>query len=177
MSLIKQLADTVGFHSSYTGTFGDQVIAKDAASGALLQAMGFKLDDVSLAKSIALLEQSQWLNILPSVQVLKLEEQQHNITVSLVKNAHQSLNWKIIPELGNSSAGALTGSVNINDLQIIDETVLETRKYCQYQLPLPLLEQGYYQLIIFTGALEAHSKLIYAPKTCYSPQEIGHGVT
>ena len=171
MSLINKLADIVGFHSSYTGTFGDQVIAKDAASGALLQAMGFKLDDMSLAKSIALLEQSQWLNILPSVQVLKLEEQQHNITVSLVKNAHQSLNWKIIPELGNSSASALTGSVNINDLQIIDETVLETRKYCQYQLPLPLLEQGYYQLIISTGALEAHSKLIYAPKTCYSPQE------
>ena len=69
MSLIEQLANLVGFHTSYTGTFGDKVHAKDPAKRALLQAMGFELDEVSLLKSITYLNISQWIDILPVVHL------------------------------------------------------------------------------------------------------------
>ena len=167
MSLIAQLADIVGFHSSYTGTFGDQVIAKDAARGALLQAMGFKLDEVSLTESIALLKQSKWINILPNVHVVKLEEEQHAIRVSLPKTENSLLHWKVIPEVECE----ISGSINVNDMQLIDETTLDNKQYCQYQLPLPLLEQGYHQFQINVDNTQATCPLIVAPKTCYSPME------
>ena len=85
MSLIEQLAEIVGFHSSYTGAFGDHVLTNDRARQALLKAMGFKVDDESLTKSIRLLNQSQWLNILPTVYVAKLEQQQQNAKKPLSK--------------------------------------------------------------------------------------------
>ncbi|MFT6248936.1 MAG: 4-alpha-glucanotransferase [Cognaticolwellia sp.] len=182
MSLIAQLADMVGFHSSYTGTFGDQVIAKDAARGALLKAMGFQLDEVSLVKSIALLKQSKWINILPTVHVVKLEEQQHTITISLPKNSSQLINWKITIEIdnkmGNKIEGGIenelrevTGSINVNDMQLIDETTLDQKHYCQYKFPLPTLEQGYHQFQINVDNTQTSCPLIVAPQTCYSPME------
>ena len=105
MSLIEQLAELVGFHSSYTGAFGNQVIAKDQAKIALLKAMGYQLDDESLTKAIVVFNQTQWLNILPSVHIAKAEEQQHTIKVSLPKTEIPSLNWTVITELGESISG------------------------------------------------------------------------
>jgi 4-alpha-glucanotransferase len=166
MSLIAQLADIVGFHSSYTGTFGDQVIATDAARGALLQAMGFELDDVSLIKSIALLKQGKWINILPTVHVVKLEEE-HTITISLPKKSNQIINWKITSEVGSE----VSNSINVNDMPLIDVITIDQKHYCQYQLPLPTLEQGYHQFEINVDNTQTSCPLIVAPKTCYSPME------
>lgn len=167
MNLIEQLADIVGFHASYTGTFGDKVIAKDDARSALLKAMGFKLDDESLIKSIRLLQQRYWLNILPAVHIVKLEDRQHTIKISLPKNEQILLNWNIITELGEE----VSGSINVNDLQLIEQIEIDTKQYCQYQLSLPILDQGYHLLKISSGTLQASCPLIYTPKMCFSPQE------
>lgn len=167
MTLIEQLAEIMGFHSSYMGTFGDQVFTNNNTRRALLHAMGFKLDDESLAKEIKLLSQSKWVNILPAVHIAKLEEQQHAITINLPNHEKSLLNWNIILEIGNE----VVGSINVNDLQLIAETQLGETLYCQYQLLLPSLEQGYHQLNISVGSLQASCPLIYAPKMCYSPQE------
>jgi 4-alpha-glucanotransferase len=167
MSPIEQLAELVGFHSSYSGVFGDQVIAQDQAIAKLLKAMGFKLDDKSLTKTIVLLTQKKWFNILPTVHIAKAEKQLHAITVSLPKTEISSLNWNIITELGDN----ISGTSNIDDLQLIDEIELDKKPYCQYQLLLPTLEQGYHQLSISMANVKASCPLIFAPKTCYSPQE------
>jgi len=167
MSLIEQLANRVGFHSSYTGSFGDQVVATDQAQRALLEAMGFALDDESLQKSIDLLNNSQWTSMLPTVHIAKLEEQQHSIKISLPKSDNGLLYWKILLEQENE----VSGSININDMQVIDETTINGTHYCQYQLPLPTLEQCYYKLQISFDNIQANCELIFAPRTCYSPQE------
>lgn len=171
MSLIEQLADIVGFHASYTGAFGAQVHAKDQAKQALLKAMGFKLDDESLTHSIALLNQSQWLNILPVVHIAKLEEQQHMIKISLPKMGKLMLNWKVTPEVGSEIGHEVVGAINVDNMQIIAEKKIAETQYCQYLLILPIVEQGYYQLTISFGEDQASCPLIYAPKTCYSAQE------
>jgi len=167
MSLIEQLAELVGFHPSYTGTFGDKVIAKDKARHVLLKAMGFALDNESLTQSIMLLKQRQWLTILPVVHIVKLEEREHTIKLSLPENEHKLLNWNIITELG----GEISGSINLNDLQLIEQTEIDSKQYCQYQFCLPILEQGYHQLKVSIGTVQANCPLIYTPKMCYSPQE------
>ena len=167
MSLIEQLAELVGFHSSYTGAFGNQVIAKNQAKIALLKAMGYQLDDESLTKAIVVFNQTQWLNILPSVHIAKAEEQQHTIKVSLPKTEIPSLNWTVITELGDS----ISGAIYIDDLQLIDEVQLDKIPYGQYLLLLPNLEEGYHQLNINMGNVKASCPLIFAPKTCHSQQE------
>ena len=167
MSLIEQLANIVGFHSSYTGAFGDQVITNDIARRALLKVMGFGLDDESLTKAITYLNQGQWTNPLPVVHIAKLEEHQHTIKVSLPSTESELLNWTIITEIGDH----ISGYVNTNDLPLIDEQQLGTTQYCQYQLLLPTLEQGYHQLNLTIGKVQASCPLIFAPKMCYSPQE------
>ncbi|TWX72461.1 4-alpha-glucanotransferase [Colwellia sp. C1TZA3] len=171
MSLIEQLADIVGFHSSYTGAFGDRVHAKDQAKRALLKAMGFELDDDSLTTSIEYLKQSQWLNILPVVHIAKLEDQQHAIKVSLPKIGKLLLNWKVTPEVGSEIGNEVVGSINVDNMQVIAETKIGKTQYCQYLLILPTFEQGYYQLTISFGDDQASCPLLYAPKTCYSAQE------
>ncbi|MFT5812658.1 MAG: 4-alpha-glucanotransferase [Psychroserpens sp.] len=170
MSLIEQLADIVGFYPSYTGAFGDQVLAKDQAKRALLKAMSFELDDESLTKSIALLNQSQWINILPVVHIAKLEEQQHAIKVSLPKIGKLLLHWKVTPEVGSEIGNEIIGSINVGDMPVTAETTIAKKQYCQYLLILPTVKQGYYQLTISFGEAQASCPLIYAPKTCYSPQ-------
>ena len=171
MSLIEQLANLVGFHTSYTGTFGDKVHAKAPAKRALLKAMGFELDEVSLVKSIAYLNNSQWTDILPVVHIVKLEEQQHAIKISLPKIGSLLLNWKVTPEVGSKTGQEIVGVFNIEDMQAIAETTIEETQYCQYLLHLPVLEQGYYQFTISFGEAQASCPLIYAPKTCFSAQE------
>jgi 4-alpha-glucanotransferase len=180
MSLIEQLADIMGFHSSYTGAFGDKVVAKDQTKRALLKAMGFELDDESLTQSITLLSQNQWLNILPVVHIVKLEEQQHVMQISLPKFDDLLLNWTVVLEVDSVEGSEVSGSINVNDMQFIAETTLGKTDYCQYLLPLPSLEQGYHKLNISFANMgraavdvnvEASCPLIYAPKTCYSPQE------
>jgi 4-alpha-glucanotransferase len=179
MSLIKQLADILGFHSSYTGSFGDQIMVTEQARRALLEAMGFNLDDESLTKSINFLHQREWINILPVVHIAKLEEQQHGIKISLPKTESLLVNWSVALELNSDAKNVavnevecdVSGSININDMQFIADKKIDETEYSQYFLILPKLEQGYHQLNISFGSLQASCPLIYAPKTCYSPQE------
>lgn len=167
MNLIDQLAEILGFHSSYTGAFGDQVIVKDQAKRALLEAMGYELDDELLIKSIEQLENRQWVNILPVVHIAKFEEQQHTIKISLPKTEVELLHWNVVLEIESQ----IEGSININDMQLIAERTLDNTHYCQYEFVLPTLQQGYHQLNLRYGDYQASCPLIYAPKNCYSPQE------
>lgn len=167
MSLVKQLAEQVGFYSSYTGNVGDQVIAKEQAQVAFLIAMGYKLDEDSLVKSIDDLKQKHWRNMLPFVHVAKFEENQHFIKISLPKTDINILTWHIMTELEVE----ISGGFNITDLQLIDETQLDDEKYSHYFLPLPSLELGYHQLTITFNENIASCPLIFAPRNCYLPSE------
>ena len=53
MNLIEKLAELVGFHATYTNSFGEQVYAKDEARHSLLNAMGYDLScEENINKSI-----------------------------------------------------------------------------------------------------------------------------
>ena len=179
MNLIERLSQLVGFHPSYANSFGQQVFAKDEARYALLVAMGYDLsNDEIITKQINELTENSWRNILPSVHIAKLEEDEHPITVSLATGQASHVNWKIITE----SNTTLEGETAVDSLNLIEQVTFSNsansqcdESFTKYQLPLPTLEQGYHQLTVSylknETELTASCHLIFAPKTCYSPQE------
>jgi len=168
MNLIEQLAALVGFHASYTDSFGKEVYAKDEARRLLLNAMGYKLDDENtLQQQIRTLEEKSWRNLLPPVHIAKLEEAQHSIKISLRQGDADSLRWQISTESGEVHQE----SVKLDELCQLEQASFDGESFCQYQLPLPALAQGYHRLSLEYGEQSQSCHLIYAPKTCYGPEE------
>ncbi|MCI2284192.1 4-alpha-glucanotransferase [Colwellia sp. MSW7] len=172
MHLVERLAELVGFCSSYTGTFGEQVFVKDQARRALLSAMGYSLDDESLIASIEKLENAQWQTMLPTTHIAKLEEKQHFIKLSIpdslvLTDSNTTVNWKIITEFDEQ----ITGCILVNELHLLDNKQLNDKHYSLYQLPLPALQVLYHQLAVTLGEITQHCTLIYAPQCCYSPKQ------
>ena len=168
MEQIKQLADLVGFHRSYVDCFGRHVPANEQAEHALLTAMGYDLhNQEKLAQSINHLTQRSWVNVLPPVYIAKLEQSTNAITISLPSNVAQSIHWVITLENGEQQ----NNSIALEQLTQTSSNHINDQEYIKYQLPLPTLKMGYHQLTLTAGKLSESCHLIYAPKTCYSPQE------
>ncbi|WP_448212770.1 4-alpha-glucanotransferase [Colwellia sp. MEBiC06753] len=174
-NLIEQLADLVGFHQSYTDAFGNLVHANDDARRALLQAMGYNTDDEqALANSITSLREQSWRNMLPHVHIAKLEQPVHHIVISIKSDIADQFSWRITTEAGE----VITGEQVINQLSHVEYAKFEApngpekiAQYNKFLFELPDLDEGYHQLTINHGSIEDSCPLIYAPKTCYSPQE------
>jgi len=172
MDLIEKLADLVGFHTNYVNSFGDHVFANDGARRSLLKAMGYNLDDEhALQQSINNLSQKSWRTMLPATHIVKLEECHHAIEISLPQADDNELHWKIITE----EQQQISETVPLEQLVQIDSVSFQkndkSENFVKYKLNLPNLAQGYHQLNLSFGELYATCHLIYAPKTCFSPQE------
>lgn len=166
--LIEKLADLVGFHHSYIDSYGNTVFAKDEARQSLLQAMGYDLSsDSVLEQQIKVLNEQNWRNLLPATHIAHSEVEDHLIQVSLPIAASDSITWQVITEEGEK----LSATRTLAELKKVDETYLDGEHFVKYQLNLPTLAQGYHQLEVSYAEHTAQCNLIFAPKTCYSPQE------
>ena len=169
MNLIEKLAELVGFHRSYIDSFGKEVIARDDARQSLLNAMGYDLsDDDHIRASITALEKKSWRNLLPSVHIAKLEEQEHGFTIALPASLGAAdIKVTISQENGEVSEQVIA----IASLNEQDRAHLADGVFVKYYLPVPALEQGYHQVTLTAGEQTQSCHLIFAPKTCYSPEE------
>jgi 4-alpha-glucanotransferase len=168
MNLIEKLADLVGFHRSYTDSYGNQVHANENARHSLLIAMGYDLsNNDTINASITALQEDTWRKILPPVHIAKLEDNEHYITVSLAIDECTQISWEIRTEQGET----LTADLSLNELYFQEEHYLADIKHQKFALKLPSLPQGYHQFSICYDQNKDSCHLIFAPKTCYSPQE------
>ncbi|TWX53661.1 4-alpha-glucanotransferase [Colwellia hornerae] len=168
MNLIEKLADLVGFHRSYTDSYGHQVPANEGARHSLLCAMGYDLsNDHTINNSITALQEDSWRKMLPGVHIAKLEEDSHTIIISLAVDESLQVAWQITTE----QSEILTGEVLVSELIFQEKNQLADKEYLKFSLTLPLLAQGYHKLKLTYGQQTASCHLIFAPKTCYSPQE------
>ncbi|NQZ83045.1 MAG: 4-alpha-glucanotransferase [Colwellia sp.] len=166
--LTATLAELVGFHQSYTDSFGRLVFAKDEARHSLLNAMGYDLSNEKiLQQQITKLTEKNWRDMLPPTHIAKSEEQEHHVVISLKHSQETSLNWSITTEAGEK----LTGEVIIEELTLVEQTHLAEEVFSKYHLPLPNLVEGYHQLNVTYANVSANCHLMFAPKICYSPQE------
>ncbi|MBA6383237.1 4-alpha-glucanotransferase [Colwellia sp. BRX10-9] len=168
MNLIEKLADLVGFHRSYTDSYGHQVPANESARHSLLCAMGYDLsNNHTINNSITALQEDSWRKMLPGVHIAKLEEHSHTIIISLPVDESLKVAWQITTE----QSELLTGEVLVSELIFQEKNQLADKEYRKLALTLPLLSQGYHKLKLSYGQQTASCHLIFAPKTCYSPQE------
>jgi 4-alpha-glucanotransferase len=168
MNLIEKLADLVGFHRNYTDSYGNQVQANESARHSLLCAMGYDLsNDDAINTSIVALQEKTWRNMLPAVHIAKLEESEHQLIISLAVNPCPEITWQITTEQDET----LSGKALIADLLPVEQQQLAEHHYQKFALTLPTLAQGYHKLSLSYGEQSSSCHLIFAPKTCYSPQE------
>ena len=168
MNLIEKLADLVGFHRNYIDAFGNQVNAKDEARQALLKAMGYNIEqDEAIAQSIAELEQQPWRKILPQVHIAKSEEHHHEIAVTFEQGVADNFAWTITTEDGTEHSS----QVNLSELRQGDSANFDGVVFTQYFLGLPRVADGYHELVVNYGSQTDSCHLIFAPQTCYSPNE------
>ena len=172
MDLVEKLANLVGFHQNYINSFGEQICPNKSARSALLNAMGYNTEDSKLLqRSISNLEQQSWRNMLPTTHIVKLEQMQHFIEISLPQKDDIQINYQIITEdnIKTTECIAVSQLGQINQATFNQDNTTET--FIKYQLALPKLAQGYHQLKLTYANVTDSCFLIYAPKTCYSPQE------
>lgn len=172
MDLIEKLADLVGFHTNYVNSFGDHVFANDGARRSLLKAMGYNLDDEhALQQSIKDLSQKSWRTMLPATHIVKLEECHHTIEISLPQTDVNKLNWQITTEEQQQTSETVLLEQLVQTDSVSFQEKDNSEHFVKYKLNLPNLVQGYHQLNLFFGNYSASCHLIYAPQTCFSPQE------
>jgi len=168
MDLIEQLAELVGFHQSYIDSYGNRVEANKDARRTLLIAMGYCLDsEEQLNEQITQLNERPWRSMLPASHIAKMEDEHHSIIISLPTSKHKTITRTVISECNKKHVD----EINIVDLVLIEEGMLGQQQYNKYRLPLSSMEQGYHQLTVSYGSELANCHLIFAPKTCYAPQE------
>ena len=169
MNLINKLADLVGFHQSYLDCFGNTINADQQAKYSLLKAMGYDVDsEQTLQKNITELSENCWRKILPPVYIANEEDDNHTIIISLPTSEVNYISWQIVTELGEK----FEKNTPIAELAVVEEVTLINESFCKYSLPLPTMVQGYHKFTITFGEHKEQCHLIFAPKTCYSPQEV-----
>lgn len=169
MTLIEQLAELVGIQSGYTDAGGQQVTTSAESRDGLLSAMGYQLDDeTELQKAIDDLAMGPWLQVVEPVTIIKAEEQQYSVTLTAAEAMHNvRLYWKISCEDGEQ----IKHAVRLDELEIIDSKDLNDGRYNRYKLNIERLGEGYHDLELELGNQTHKSRLIVAPKTCFSPND------
>jgi len=189
MSPIEQLADLVGFHQSYTNSFGDQVYATNESRYALLEAMGFDVtSDESINQATSQLANKPWLTLLPDTHIVKAELLEYSLPISYESNLKdQKISWLITTENNEQ----IKGSHLLGTLAIDQEHTIDHHLYYQSYLPIPKLEEGYHKIDVKIESSNIQSSnirssniknqsqfsqkdscyLIVAPKTCYGPKD------
>jgi len=172
---IEQLAELVGFHKSYTNSFGSFEVPKTEALHALLSAMGYDLtsDDVAI-QQINTLQEKEWRSILPSTHIIKSNQGCQHIPISLANN-HQSHDNKVLYlTITTEQKTSINHEINMAEYDVIKSTELAKETFYQYHIPLPELPEGYHQLSIKYGQQQGQCHLIVAPEKCYSVKEAHH---
>lgn len=169
MSLIKQLTELVGFHSSYIDHFGNNVCPSEDAQHALLGAMGYDLDDISLQNSINHLKEQKWKQPLDPIYFILPKNEENFILITLpVKNI---TTLKVSIDLENKTSHIFETS--IDSLLIEEHQAFSDGSYTRYRLKLPLLEEGYHKLNLQFNNASYQCELVSAPNQCYSLKDAG----
>ena len=166
---MQQLAEQVGFHSSYIDCYGNNVHANQDALKALLTAMEYNVDcDDAIMKSVNELQNSTWVSLLPAMQMLKSEDEIYKAWLSVAcEDFDKKLAWTVQLESGDT----LTGEIAVSDLTVLAEHEIAGVVYKKLHLVLPKIAEGYHSLSMTVGNVTASCHLIVAPKTCYGPND------
>lgn len=172
LPLIEQLAELVGFHKNYTNSFGSFQTPKHEALESLLNAMGYNLTcDAILAEQIKALKEKQWQCITPSTHIIKSNDVDPFISISLKKHHQSDQDQTVNIEIKTEQGKLFNQTFEIVTLKKLETKQLSDITFYKYQLQLPKLPEGYHQLSIVYGNQIDKCHLIVAPEKCFSAEE------
>lgn len=169
MSLIAQLTELVGFHSSYVDHFGNKISPCIEAQKELLLSMGYQLDDIPLQNSIKGLQEKKWTQALEPTYFISKDNTDNFISISLPVTSIESI--KITLEIEDEISQ--TFEQRLETLVIEEEKALSNTLYKRYKLALPNVKEGYHKLTLNYGNNIYQSDLVAVPKQCYSLKDAG----
>ncbi|MFT5161442.1 MAG: 4-alpha-glucanotransferase [Alteromonadaceae bacterium] len=172
MTLLNQLAALVGIQAGYTDAAGQSVQTSDRSRDAILSAMGFTLDDEQQTQQdIIRLRDSQWLEVLAPVKIIKAEDDQYSIdfTVNLADMdvSSELIQWQVTTEDNQQHSS----QQNLSALELVGQKTIDDQQYNRYRLNMMTLAQGYHDLSVSLAGQKYPCRLIVAPQTCYGPKD------
>jgi 4-alpha-glucanotransferase len=169
--LIERLCDLRGIAREFTDYRDRTSRVPDATVLAILAAMGHRVDDAdALEHEARLLEELDWVRVLPPVIVLRGERRvQFTVLAPLLPR----IGWRIELEDG----GLASGEVLPERLAVLGERGMHGLWYVRLALDLPDVAPGYHRLVLdkHDGTQLAAASLIVAPDRCHEPEAIRGG--
>jgi 4-alpha-glucanotransferase len=167
---VQRLADLIGIEPAYWDVYGNYHETSDETRQTLLAAMGFPTaTDAEAAASLARFENDPWRRLLEPVTVLRVGDQCQEPAVMVTLPADRAdaiLEWVLKFEDGRS----MSGKVNRADLPIVEERIVDEKRYLRLRLALPRdMAYGYHQLRVESGRHQASTQVIATPPTAYRP--------
>ncbi len=167
MNSLNQLSESLGFLSTYTNCFGNEVHNSPDALKSLVAALGYDTSsEPKLLEASEEIHNQQWVNVLPKTIVVGCETDDRDIIFSYPDH-YQKLAWHCRCDDGSE----LSGEVAMTDIVPLESKTIEGVTYSKYRLRLKSIPMGYQQLTISLNDESFHCHLIVAPKRCYSPTD------
>jgi (1->4)-alpha-D-glucan 1-alpha-D-glucosylmutase len=169
--LVERLCRLRGIAPEYTDVRNRTLRASDATLLAILSAMGHQVDDATgLEREADLLEELDWVRVLPPVVVLHGDRR---VPFTVLAPLLPRICWRVELEGG----GAAAGEVVPHELPVLGERGLRGLWYVRLALELPELPPGYHRLALDKedGTQLAAAPLIVAPDRCHEPDAIRRG--
>ncbi|GJL56710.1 MAG: 4-alpha-glucanotransferase [Nitrospirales bacterium] len=169
------LASRYGMASAYTDGIGsDRTMTPDALA-LILTAMGVpSTSQESIQHSMEHIQGRTWRQVVDDVQVIEEGTRRPALALSLPLES-QSLgdvwvSWTITDEHSNAQAF----SRSCENCQLLEETVIDGKRYVRVSLPLQAsLALGYYwvsfSISVMNQSLNGKTFVIVAPRQCYTP--------
>ncbi|MCE2596146.1 4-alpha-glucanotransferase [Motilimonas cestriensis] len=173
--LIAHLASIKGIDPHYTDAWGHQTQASPATVARILAAMGANTAPEQLTAEINSAKKANWLAGLAPV-ILAYDGAGVTLELKLpVERAAQTLRYEIKTESGQTFKGRFIPA----DGKLLATEQFGGQALHAYSIVLNLdLELGYHDLKLFAPRARkafASSRLIVAPRTCYTPAAIAEG--
>ena len=167
MNSMNQLSEALGFLSTYTNCFGEEVHNSPEALKSLVSALGYDTSsDAKLSVAAETIANEQWLNVLPETVVVGSETEYRDI-IFCYPDHYQNIAWQCRCDDGNE----LSGVVPLTDIIPLESKTIDGTTYSQYRLRLQAIPMGYQELQLTINDTSYHCHLIVAPRRCYSPQD------
>ncbi len=180
-TLLDRLAEVAGIAPEYYDIEGRRHETSPKSKQAILTAMGFNIEsDQALNAEWARWEARMWQTVSAAALVVRTDETAPCWIVTLPCSSGEEgslvVSWRIRLESG---AEILLGQAGPG-LPVVEAHVMEERRYVRCPVRLPTgLPIGYHELyaeiITATGRMEAATRLIVAPPTCYVPPALARG--
>jgi 4-alpha-glucanotransferase len=170
-ALVERLRRLRGIERSFTDFRGRVRRVDDDSVLRLLAAFGHSVDDPeALAHEADVLEDLEWIRVLPPVVVLRGASR---VPMSLIAPLPSRVRWQVEAEDGE----LYTGEAAPETLPVLQQRGVRGLWYIRLALDLPELPAGYHRLALekTDGSQLAATCLVVAPRRCFEPEAVRAG--